>query len=118
MLFNNWDPYISEKSIIRPTFSYMGNFVISDTVFRQIIEHIEGKTPAIHKINRIIIKKHKEANDGVYIYIEATVNYGFNVMEEMKKFKAKVSKEIENLTAMNVLDMDIVVKGVYYEENK
>ena len=25
-------PYVSEKSIIRPTFSYMGNFTISDTV--------------------------------------------------------------------------------------
>ena len=33
-------PYISEKSIIRPTFSYMGNYTISDTVFRQIIEYI------------------------------------------------------------------------------
>ena len=32
-------PYISEKSIIRPTFSYMGNFTISDTVFRQILEY-------------------------------------------------------------------------------
>lgn len=29
-------PYISEKSIIRPTFSYLGNFTISDNVFRQI----------------------------------------------------------------------------------
>ena len=31
-------PYISEKTIIRPTFSYMGKLTISDTVFRQIIE--------------------------------------------------------------------------------
>ena len=29
-------PYISEKSIIRPTFSYLGKFTISDLVFRQI----------------------------------------------------------------------------------
>lgn len=28
-------PYISEKSIIRPTFSYMGNFTISDNVFQR-----------------------------------------------------------------------------------
>ena len=37
-------PYISEKSIIRPTFSYMGNFTISDTVFRQILEYLASKT--------------------------------------------------------------------------
>ena len=32
-------PYIAEKSIIRPTFSYIGNFQISDNVFKQIIEY-------------------------------------------------------------------------------
>ena len=30
----------------------------------------------------------------------------------------KCKKEIENLTAMNVLNMEIVVKGVHYEPNK
>lgn len=34
------DPYITEKSIIRPTFSYLGNFTISDVVFRQIVEYL------------------------------------------------------------------------------
>ena len=36
----NDKPYISEKSIIRPTFSYLGKFTISDTVFRQIVEYL------------------------------------------------------------------------------
>ena len=43
-------PYISEKSIIRPTFSYMGNFTISDTVFKQIIEYLASKTDFVDKI--------------------------------------------------------------------
>ena len=112
------EPYISEKSIIRPTFSYMGNFTISDVVFRQIIECIAETTKSIYKLNRTIIKKHEGATDGIYIYIETTIMYGYNIMEEMQKFKAKIKKEIENLTAMNVLDMDITVKGVYFEEKK
>ena len=37
-------PYISEKSIIRPTFSYMGKFTISDTVFRQILDYLATQT--------------------------------------------------------------------------
>ena len=45
-------PYISEKSIIRPTFSYLGNFIISDTVFRQIAEYLAKKTEAINKVIR------------------------------------------------------------------
>ena len=53
-------PYLSEKSIIRPTFSYMGNFTISDSVFRQIIEYIAYKTPAIYRIGKLRIQKYEE----------------------------------------------------------
>lgn len=109
-------PYISEKSIIRPTFSYMGNFEISDIVFKQIIECVATKTEGIYKISRIIIKKHDGYNDGIYIYIEPIIEYGYNVNETMLTLKKQIIKEIEKLTAMNVLNMEIVVKGVHYEK--
>ncbi len=53
---NGNKPYISEKSIIRPTFSYLGNFTISDTVFRQIVEHLARKEEGISKIIRTRIE--------------------------------------------------------------
>lgn len=113
-------PYVSEKSIIRPTFSYMGNFKISDTVFKQIIDCVADKTKGVNKIYRTIIKKHEGFDDGMYIYIEVIIEYGFNINETMSLLRKKIIKEIENLTAMNVLNMDIVVKGVNYnkKENK
>ena len=110
-------PYISEKSIIRPTFSYMGNFEISDTVFKQIIDLVTEKTEGVYKIHRTIIKKHGELNDGIYIYIEVIIQFGYNVNETMQLLKKKIIKEIEKMTAMNVLNMDIVVKGVNIEKN-
>ena len=69
-------PYISEKSIIRPTFSYMGNFKISDTVFKQIIDCVVDKTRGVHKIHRSIIKKHEGFEDGIYIYLEVIIEFG------------------------------------------
>ena len=106
------EPYISEKSIIRPTFSYMGNFKISDTVFKQIMDCVVEKDECVHKIHRAIIKKHEELNDGIYIYIEVIINYGYNVNEAMQNLRKNIIKEIEKMTAMNVLNMEIVVKGV------
>ena len=108
-------PYIAEKSIIRPTFSYIGNFQISDNVFKQIIEYNANSLEAIYKIHRIIIKKNADYNGGIFIYIEAIVEFGYNIMETMNNFKTKIIKEIERLTAMNVLDMKIIVKSVHYE---
>lgn len=109
-------PYVSEKSIIRPTFSYMGNFKISDTVFKQIIDCVADKTKGVNKIYRTIIKKHEGFDDGMYIYIEVIIEFGFNINETMSLLRKKIIKEIENLTAMNVLNMDIVVKGVNYNK--
>lgn len=111
-------PYISEKSIIRPTFSYLGNFQISDTVFKQIIDYVAEKTAGVNKIYRAIVKKHSGIEDGIYIYIEVIIEYGFNINETMNTLKKNIIKEIEKLTAMNVLSMEIIVKGVNYEKNK
>ncbi len=100
-------PYISEKSIIRPTFSYMGNYTISDTVFRQIIEYIASKTDSINEIIRVRVNK---TENGPTIYIEAEVKYGFNLMNELKKFKEKCIREIERQTTMNVVQMKVIAK--------
>jgi len=109
------DPYISEKSIIRPTFSYLGNFTISDIVFRQIIEYIASKTDFIDRVIKTRVDKTPE---GPYIYMEVIVNYGYNIMKGLADFKEKSKKEIEKLTTMNVQKIDIVAKGIKMPENK
>lgn len=102
-------PYISEKSIIRPTFSYMGNFTISDSVFRQIAEYQAEKMPEIHKVLRTRVQNYGE---GPLIDMEVSVVYGYNVAEGLVEFKKKIVKEIENLTAMNVVKLDVVAKNI------
>lgn len=106
-------PYISEKTIIRPTFSYLGKFTISDTVFRQIVEYLADKMPAIHKIVRT---RATSTEAGPSIYMEVVVMYGYNIQDVLKEFKEKARKEIENLTAMNVVSMEVVAKSVYIPE--
>ena len=108
-------PYISEKSIIRPTFSYLGNFTISDSVFRQIIDYMADKTEAIYKIAKTRVDT---TVDGENIYIEIIILYGYNIMDLVSEFKMKVKKEIERLTAMNVQSIDVVVKGIQIPEKK
>ena len=108
-------PYISEKSIIRPTFSYMGNFTISDLVFRQILEYLAVNTKAIHKILKARVDNY---GDGVRLYIEVTIVYGYNVVEGLKNFKEKAKKEIEKLTAMNVVEIEVVAKNIYVPEKE
>ena len=108
-------PYISEKSIIRPTFSYLGNFTISDTVFRQILEYLAKRNEAIHKVSRIRVENYGE---GPYIYMEVVIEYGYNVIKILEEFKTKIKKEIENLTTMNVQKMTVIAKGIHVDLDK
>ena len=109
----NGGPYISEKSIIRPTFSYLGNFTISDSVFRQIAERVAKKEEGIYSVSRIRVENYGE---GISIYMEAVINYGDNIINILNDFKNKLKKEIEKQTAMNVLKVDLVAKGIHMEE--
>ncbi len=103
-------PYISEKTIIRPTFSYLGKFTISDTVFRQIVEYLAERMQSIY---RVVRTRATSTEAGPSIYMEVIVMYGYNIQEVLKEFKEKARKEIENLTAMNVVSMDVVAKSVH-----
>ena len=108
-------PYISEKSIIRPTFSYMGKFTISDLVFRQILEYLAAQTPAIHRIMKTRVENFGE---GAKIYIEVSIVYGFNVKDGLNAFTTKAKKEIEKLTAMNVVDLEVVARNIYIPQEE
>lgn len=107
-------PYISEKTIIRPTFSYMGKFTISDSVFRQIAEYVADKMPSIYKVLRTRVQS---SDEGTCIYMEVTVTYGYNIKQVLKEFRERAEKEIEKLTSMNVISFEVVAKNVYFPEN-
>ncbi len=108
-------PYMSEKSIIRPTFSYLGNFTISDTVFRQIIEYLAEKTDAISKILKTRVENYGE---GPSIYIEVSIVYGYNLFSELNDFKEKCVKEIEKLTTMNLQKITVIAKTIEMPKTK
>ena len=108
-------PYMSEKSIIRPTFSYLGNFTISDSVFRQIAERVAANIPAIYEVMRTRVENY---GDGIYIYMEAIINYGYNIIDVLEEFKHKLSKDIEKQTAMSALRVELLAKGIHMPEDK
>lgn len=106
-------PYMTEKSIIRPTFSYLGNYVISDNVIRIILEKVANDTEGIYKVQRVKVDSY---SNGVMIYIDVILEYGHVLRDLMKDYKEKAKREIDRLTAMNVLDIQIVAKGLHIPE--
>lgn len=109
-------PYIAEKSIIRPTFSYLGKFTISDSVFKDIIVTVAKKVDGVFKVMKIRVDKTKNDTAGVQLYIEVSIEYGANMLDTLKILKRETRREIENLTAMYISNVEIVAKELHFPE--
>lgn len=110
------EPYIAEKSIIRPTFSYLGNFTISDSVFKDIIVTVAKKIEGVYKILKIRVDKTHNDTAGVRLYIEVSIEYESNMIEVLRILKKETRREIENLTAMYISNVEIVAKQIHFPE--
>ena len=112
----NAEPYIAEKSIIRPTFSYLGKFTISDSVFKDIIVTVAKKIEGIYKVLKIRVDKTQNDTAGVQLYVEVSIEYGSNMVEVLRVLKKETRREIENLTAMYISNVEIVAKQIHFPE--
>ena len=102
----------ADKSIVRPTFSYMGDFVISDEVIIQLAIYEAMKVDGISKINNINVRK---TNHGAHIDITATLNYGCNFHSVCKTAQKRIRETIENLASVNVRRVHFLVRNLNVE---
>ena len=99
----------ADKSIVRPTFSYMGDYVISDEVLIQLAIHEAMKVDGIVKINNINVRK---TGHGVHMDITATLRYGENLYAVCREAQHKIRDKIEYLTSVNMRRVHFMIKSL------
>jgi len=98
-----------ETTIVRPTFSYLGDFTISDNVLINISKHEAMKNQGVIKINSVDVFNN---NGGVVIDIAATLKYGTDMRNISKKIIKDVGYYIEHYTSLNVLAVNVTVRDL------
>ena len=88
----------------------LGEYTISEKVIETIISHVGNSVKGIQHILRI---KSKNTYDGIKITIELVVYYGIPIDEIMKELAEKVQVEIEKLTALNIIELSVITKGIF-----
>ena len=61
--------------------------------------------------------KVKVTEEGVYVDLTLVLKYGYNIPDVSAKVQDKVNSEIENMTGLNVLEVNIRVASVSLETN-
>lgn len=103
------DGFRTTKSVVRPNFSYRGDYHISDNAIVTMCQIEAHKVEGVGKNVRASIKSGAE---GIYIRLDIAVKYGCDVTEVAENVKKSVAEAIYEYTAINVCRTDVNVKWV------
>lgn len=104
---------VDEKSVVRPTFSYLGNYTISDYTIYQIVEYVVTGMKGVSKISRFRAENRAE---GIYMEMDLVLIYGCIIRPLIREIQKRVSEEIERLTDLNIVSLNITVKSLVVEK--
>lgn len=102
-----------EKSVVRPTFSYLGSYTISDYTIYQIVEYVVTGITGVSKISRFRAENRVE---GTYMEMDLVLIYGYAIRPLIREIQEKVREEIERLTDINIVQLNVTVKSLVVEK--
>lgn len=100
---------VTEKSVVRPTYSYRGEYTLSDKVFEDIVMNVAYRNESVDSVIRIVTLQYRE---GLRMTMTLFVKKGNRIVDSVKRFQQEVCDKIEYMTSFNVLSIDIDVKGI------
>ncbi|QHI72660.1 Asp23/Gls24 family envelope stress response protein [Aminipila terrae] len=100
---------IQERSVVRPTYSYLGEFFISDKVVNDIVYYLGEKNEGVHSIVRVLTQNTKT---GIGLTVTVNMNYGNQVMECARELQREITEHVAYMTAFNIHSVDVEVKGL------
>jgi len=100
---------IVEKTIIRPTFSYLGKYELTKAALVQIIGICVSKVERVNKIMRVRIENRP---DGVIIDLDLSIKLITRIDLMVVDLQKKLVEEIEYMTGLNVLSINVTVKAI------
>jgi hypothetical protein len=98
-----------EKTIIRPTFSYLGKYELTKVALVQIISICVSK---VERINRIMKVRIENKPEGVIIDLDLSIKLITRIDLMVVDLQKKLVEEIEYMTGINVLSINVTVKTI------
>lgn len=100
---------LPERSVVRPTYSYLGEFFISDKVVSDIVNYLGGTTEGIDSVVKVITQNTKT---GIELTVVVNIKYGNKVMECAKALQKEIADKVAAMTAFNIYSVDVEVRGL------
>lgn len=99
----------NEKAVVRPIYSYLGDYKISDRVIERLIKKAFRDNEPAGNINIIYINS---KSTGLYIAVQVVLRKGISFICESDMLQTAIKNEVEKMTAINVEQVDITIRGI------
>ena len=101
----------AERTVVRPTFSSLGQYTISDEALRSMTEMILRRVRGVAGLVGFTA-----GNDayGAEIKAELSLYYGFNAQEVLREAQTRIIRDIEQYTSINVMTVDVRARRVVH----
>ncbi len=114
-LFSRKNKTISEeKTVMRPTYSYLGDFKISPKAIVDICNYEISRFSDVYKLLRI--KSSTAKGNRLRIDVEMSLRYPCNVEAEADAIAKRVKNSVEYHTSITVEDVNIYVRTLHVSE--
>jgi len=99
----------AEKTVVRPTFSYLGDYDLSDRVIIDIANHVSERVTGIDSVLRVLAES---SDEGVRVIVTVIMKYGNIITPIAEELQQRVTRQVEAMTAFNVIAVDVDVRGL------
>lgn len=98
-----------EKTVVRPTFSYLGKYEIKDTVLKSIASHSALEVVFVDKVVSVDIENCKE---GILVTTSVILEMKEPLYLIAQRASVNIKNNLEYMTGKNVLSANITIKGI------
>ena len=99
----------AERTVVRPTYSYMGEYIIDEKVITDIVTCVAEVMPAIGRVVYIVQESSPEAYE---LAVSIKMRRGWPIWEAAQMFQERLASAVEEMTAFNVSKVDVEVRGI------
>lgn len=99
----------TDRTVVRPSYSYLGEYLISERAIDDIISYTVKSHPAASKAVYI---SHNAMPEAYEIFVALKLRHGYPIWVSAAELQKNIKEAVETMTAFNVSKIDIEVRGI------
>ncbi|MDR0569971.1 MAG: Asp23/Gls24 family envelope stress response protein [Clostridiales Family XIII bacterium] len=99
----------TERSVVRPSFSYLGRYSISNKAIADMALAASMNVKGIDSVLKVNVSNEE---GGMRIWISVNITYGLKVFDAAMSLQKRIMGELERMTSINVKEVNVDIRGL------